>query len=498
MVLAAAGRKGYNETSRARPAFSYRKQKGFRYLMNSKAHKKFSFFKIIACILGICLLLAVLAAGVLYLKLQEPGKRSADFARLQQEAYQGIFCSMYAPEAFPEDIYSTYMGYDAVSCSHRITSFSDLSDYLNTAFSSGNEVSHVFLVLDPLILWNSSLHNSERFNDSLDTKLLSYIDACPDAEFTIFFSTPSLAYWQSQSAKELETYENMVNILASSLSMRENAAVFFPGGEEWLISNPDAYASPLELNATAARSVMMLVLSGALRYQNTDTCNSLAQYDTLVQHAVSSPASYPDLSDYDIVFFGDSVFGNYHDFASIPGVIGALTKAAPHNLAVGGSSATQISAGDKSFPSAVQHFLSGDNASLSEGKKLCFIINYGLNDYFTGYTVEDYEKGLQAGVQSLQEAYPDAEILIVSPNFIISFEYGTAHNNDFGEILADYVAAAEAVAGEQKVDFLNANEVLQWNAQNAAGYLVDAIHPNEEGRFLLGVAIIKALEEVLP
>ena len=55
--------------------------------MNSKAHKKFSFYKIIACILGICLLLA---AGVLYLKLQEPGKRSADFARLQQEAYQGI------------------------------------------------------------------------------------------------------------------------------------------------------------------------------------------------------------------------------------------------------------------------------------------------------------------------------------------------------------------------------------------------------------------------
>ena len=86
----------------------------------------------------------------------------------------------------------------------------------------------------------------------------------------------------------------------------------------------------------------------------------------------------------------------------------------------------------------------------------------------------------------------------MSPNFIISFEYGTAHNNDFGEILADYVAAAEAVAGEQKVDFLNVNEVLQWNAQNAVGYLVDAIHPNEEGRFLLGVAIIKALEEVLP
>ena len=28
-------------------------------------------------------------------------------------------------------------------------------------------------------------------------------------------------------------------------------------------------------------------------------------------------------------FFGDSVFGNYQDFASIPGVIGALTEKPP-------------------------------------------------------------------------------------------------------------------------------------------------------------------------
>lgn len=67
-------------------------------------------------------------------EIYEPGKRSADLGRLQQESYQGVFCSMYAPEAFPEDIYSTYMGYDAVSCSHRLTSFSDISDYLETAF----------------------------------------------------------------------------------------------------------------------------------------------------------------------------------------------------------------------------------------------------------------------------------------------------------------------------------------------------------------------------
>lgn len=45
------------------------------------------------------------------------------------------------------------------------------------------------------------------------------------------------------------------------------------------------------------------------------------------------------------------------------------------------------------------------------------------------------------------------------------------------------------------VFFFNTNEALQWNPKNAACYLVDAVHPNEEGRFLFGTAIIKALDE---
>ena len=67
--------------------------------------------------------------------------------------------------------------------------------------------------------------------------------------------------------------------------------------------------------------------------------------------------------------------------------------------------------------------------------------------------------------------------------------------DDLDEILNDYVTGAEETAAAMNVFFLNTNEALQWNPQNAACYLVDAVHPNEEGRFLFGTAIIKALEE---
>ena len=447
--------------------------------------------KLILGIVTVFLLLLLLAAGILYLKIQEPAKRSADFARLQQESYQGVFFSMSAPEAFPEDIYPTYMGYDAVSCSHRIASFSDLSDYLETAFASGNEVTHVFLMLDPLRLWDSSLHRDAQFAAALEEDLLSYVDTYAGAEFTVIFSAPSLAYWQSHADGASDTYCNVIRVLAAPLSARENVSLYFPAQEEWLISNPDAYDTLAELNAVAARSTMLLVLSGAMQYRDTEDYSSLERFSALVQQAVSSPAAYPDLSDYDLVFFGDSVMGNYKDFASIPGVISALTGAKVHNLAVGGSSATRSDGENASFNEVVAYLVSTSSLSLPGDDKLCFVINYGLNDYFEGYPLEKYCDGLESGIRTLREVYPNAHILVISSNYILSFEKGTAQNGSEGNVLADYVAAAEETAAAEGVDFLNINEALQWNADNAAEYLADSIHPNEEGRWLFGVAVVK-------
>ena len=453
--------------------------------------------KLILCIFICVMLLILLSAGILYLKIYEPGKRTSDFDRFQQESYQGVFLSMSAPEAFPEDIYPTYMGYDVVRGSHRIASFADLSDYLEIAFSSGNEVAHVFLVLDPISLWNSSLHRDARFSASLDEDLLSYVDTYTGAEFTVIFSAPSLEYWQAHANGDLETYCNVFRVLASPLSTRENVTLYFPGQEEWLLSNPDAYDTPTEFNAEAARSVMLLVLSGSLQYRNAESYNSLDHFCTMVQDAVTSPADYPDLSGCELVFFGDSVMGNYHDFASIPGVIHALTGATVHNLAIGGSSATRSADDDNSFPNVVQDFLDHNAEELSGDKKLCFLINYGLNDYFEGYSVDDYQNGLRTGIRSLRESYPDARIMVVSSNYILSFEKGMARIGADENVLEDYIAAAEETAAAENVDFLNINDALQWNENNAAEYLADSIHPNEEGRFLFGVEVIRALHRLI-
>ena len=122
--------------------------------------------------------------------------------------------------------------------------------------------------------------------------------------------------------------------------------------------------------------------------------------------------------------------------------------------------------------------MSTSSISLPDDDKLCFVINYGLNDYFEGYPLEKYCDGLENGIRTLRDAYPNAHILVISSNYILSFEKGTAPKG-----------AAEEIAAAEGVDFLNINEILQWNADNAAKYLADSIHPNEEGRWLFGVAV---------
>ena len=183
---------------------------------------------------------------------------------------------------------------------------------------------------------------------------------------------------------------------------------------------------------------------------------------------------------------------HYHDFASIPGVVHALTGATVHNLAIGGSSATRNSDDDKSFPNVVQDFLDHNTEELTGDKKLCFLINYGLNDYFGGFPIDDYQNGLRTGIRALRESYPEARIIVISSNYILSFEKGMARTGDEENVLEDYIAAAEETAAAENVDFLNINDALQWNEHNAAEYLVDSIHPNEEGRFLFGVEVIRS------
>ena len=120
-----------------------------------------------------------------------------------------------------------------------------------------------------------------------------------------------------------------------------------------------------------------------------------------------------------------------------------------------------------------------------EADRLCFAVNFGLNDYFIGLPADDdaypynsksYAGALRLGVKLLKEAFPDADIFIMSPNFTSYYGYGSIPQSENGGTLRDYVAAAKEAAADMNVHFLDNYTELGINRTNSpAIFWTDAI-----------------------
>ena len=206
-------------------------------------------------------------------------------------------------------------------------------------------------------------------------------------------------------------------------------------------------------------------------------------------------------------------------------MVGSLTGAQVYNCAKGGTPAATDPAapdGQLSFPEMTERFIKGDTTGLEEdndffrglqkylsddhsGKRYCFVINFGLNDYFSGLPAENeadpenrgtYAGALRAGIGMLQAHYPDAVIILMGPTYTLEFSEGTQPRGEQGRVLLDYVETAEKAAEETGVCFINGYKEFGINKENQEQYLADGSHPNETGRFYIGNQIIRYMEKI--
>jgi len=222
---------------------------------------------------------------------------------------------------------------------------------------------------------------------------------------------------------------------------------------------------------------------------------------------------------FDIVFLGDSIIGNYTDSMSVPEVVKTLTGARVYNCGYGGRSAALGEKDDLSVDMIAQAIVEEDIKGIpadtqvyagleaffereETDKKLMFVINYGLNDFFNGYPVQgsdaydhySYTGALRAGVTALKEAYPEAEVLLMTPNFTVYYDYGEAVQSAKGGTLKEYAEAVISLGEELDVKVLDNFHELPINRDNFEEYLSDGCHLNERGRFLLGSRISEQIK----
>lgn len=451
-----------------------------------------------------------------------------DIGNFINNDYTQVLLSMFSTEDFNMETFYYYTAEACVKNEHPIQDLDDLADMLSYIQGSPDTV---YMILAPDIIYKAHSCNPELTAAAYNEKLIPYIQSRPVTSFFITLPFYSLSYLQSLSADEqnklLESYYDFYNLM----HQEPNVEVFFWGALDWLIANPANYSSESTCVPFTSESLSCFwydklyvlnngnydeefqKLSSLMKGQSTDEL--LAGYNPVNGLCDNS------LQNLDIIFFGDSVVGNFKGPSSIPGVVEGLSGAHTYNMAVGGTYATAFSSW--SLGDVVDAFLNKDTGSvtgtnaeiglqkyLDEHQKIvfrkpCFIINYGLNDYFYGLPIEypdsspdnvsTYKGGLYSAVKKLKEAYPVSIIIINTPNFCKAFENGTQILGDEGEVLEAYAIAAIETAQALNVEYLDHYTALGLNADNCIPYLRDHVHPNELGRYLIGKNIIKKLTQ---
>ena len=242
---------------------------------------------------------------------------------------------------------------------------------------------------------------------------------------------------------------------------------------------------------------------------------------------------------YDMVVLGDSVFGERRDETSLPARIGEKLGISVFNGGLGGtcmgrldeesslgytkdclsmvSLAKSIAAGDfgtqqatRIRESATEYFPStiDELAQVDFSQVEILLIGHGVNDYHGGepiyaendlYDEYTFTGALRSSIKTLQEAYPDMRIVLVTSPYAwyIAKGYTCEEYVLNGQVLEDFVDAEIAVAEELDIEIIDLyHDVFpheKW--EDWEMYTRDGLHPNDAGCELLAEKIAEYFAE---
>lgn len=466
----------------------------------------------------ILIIVAMVGCFFCYNRIRNGSIPLSDLWRFSRDSYDSVFLSMHSPSGYMREDFANNHGLNTEIASHEVQNMDELKRYLDTVFSTDNTVNYVFLLLDPEIIWNSCGQDDTRWDEELQQGLFSFVSARPGTIFEILLPYPSLAYWMDREQADLENTLTTYASFVEDAYEYTNVSTFYMGFEDWILCNPANYISDFDVNEVVTRTIMLTCFCDNA-YQITPI-NGPILFDwlrELIANERAVPSVYPDLSDWCLVFFGDSVIAKLHGSCSIPGCVTGLSGAVTYNCAIGGSAASTDSPDTNDFPNILPDFLADycieengnyrfapEGADLSD-KKLCFILGFGLNDYFKGspvknpedpYDTTTYAGGLRSCLKDYMTLFPEADFIIMTPTYTNYFSNGTEHKSDVGGILTDYVIAARNVAEELGIYCIDNYNDLGIDDSNIWDYSPDGCHLNEDGSMLLAQHIIRFLENL--
>ncbi len=430
---------------------------------------------------------------------------SSQIQKLENTAFNSIFLSTGGTSTFSAKDFLTYQGLNTLLIDEAVKEGTLLA-YLREAFRISPDMQRIFLLIDP-----GKIAHPDR--------LTAFLNEHPETEFRIMLSFPQLSSLQKLSGQKLDQKIKTTLSFSDTLLEAPNCVLYYPGAEKWLIANSANYINDEETIPQISQKLMLLSFCDG-RYK-LDASNAEETLDRLKQ-LYGLSIEYPDFSEKELVFLGDSIFGNYSGMLSIPGMIRGLTGAGTFNLGFGGASAalsedTPICFGqaiddlmtppenmvyrsNEQYEKELQRFL----YTSVKDRELCFLLNYGLNDYLHGIAAsprpgntdpDSYADALTAGIIRLQALYPDARIVLLVPSYCKYYSDGTESLSENGSPLEEYRKCAKLTAASLEILCFDTDEELGITAENCDFFLEDGLHFSENGRFLLSEALIRFLNQ---
>lgn len=466
----------------------------------------------IICIAVIVVGICVIWGNIILNKWTEPKFATGEF--------EGVFCVMDGTSYFSEEDFLTYRGLQVKKSDKVMEGFAHIEDMLDIVFEANPEVNTIYMQINPMQLWEE-IKNKEKWNQYLEQYFREEMLERKDTTFEILLSYPQITYCAQMQEEELETFFEVYQSFVSAFEGMENVFVYYLGAEQWLNSNPDNYENVWKLNEAVEKHVFLSVFCDRKYVTNTALMEEKVS-DLKAQIEEYKTTVYPNMEEYCIIFLGDSIIGNDRSTCSVPGVVAALTKATTINCAKSGSAATYDTNAKLSFLDVLEALISGnvqniEDEEIAQGitmfketykseKKLCIVLNYGLNDYFTGYPIAGeenpndiytYTGALKTGVERLQKEFPQAEVILMVPTYTALYDEGTQVMSERGAVLAEYREVVKQTAEELGIIYKDNFSDIPMNLANEAEYLTDGCHLNDWGKYVMGTQLVRFLEDII-
>jgi len=431
---------------------------------------------------------------------------------------KNIMVSMYPMENYALEHFNLYLGIDVARLDSVLDKGTQLTGLLKQMLEENADMERVYIGLEPEEMGEGYVWDEE---------LMALIRSRETVKFYFLLSYPKVATLAEMSLEEYEHYKGKLTEAVNYIASAPNAHIHYVGAQEWLTVNEDNYADEERLQDDVARNIFALTwVDGKYQVKADNMEAQLRALDKLVENYKAGSYVFKDWSDYHFVYLGDSVVGNYGGPCSIPGVVSYFTNANYYNCAVGGLSATTSDVGGRGINTALDVIFEGGAEVFSDkpqaesfmrmlyedgwlteekqGENLIFFINFGLNDYYGGYevgTVTDTTEynflgSLRTAIERLRERCPKAQIVLMTPNPVYEFGYGTEPQNDIGEVLEDFVTGMKALAVEMDVPCLDTYVTTGITRDNMWELVADGTHPNEQGRFVFATRIAEYLDSI--